>query len=63
MLNLTHEQKIEIIKEARKKIGVSQQGLSELMHLSKRTIQNYEQGNRIIPDYYVSYLKLLVENR
>ena len=39
------------IKEARIAAGLTQQEMSERLGIPKRTIENWEQGNRVPPDY------------
>lgn len=41
----------EKLKEARKGAGLTQQGLSERLEISKRTIEKWENGSRVPPDY------------
>ena len=39
------------IKDLRNKLGLSQQGLSDLLDIPKRTIEDWETGKRKPPDY------------
>lgn len=39
------------IKEAREKAGLSQQKMSDLMQIPKRTIENWESGKTTPPPY------------
>lgn len=39
------------IKEARKKAGLSQARMSEILKIPKRTIENWETGERKPPEY------------
>ena len=39
------------LKEARNAAGISQQGMSDRMLISKRTIEKWETGDRIPPEY------------
>ncbi|MGN0489389.1 MAG: helix-turn-helix domain-containing protein [Ruminococcus sp.] len=39
------------IKEARNKVGMSQQQMSEIMDIPKRTIENWESGKTTPPPY------------
>lgn len=39
------------IKEAREAAGLSQRGMSDLLGIPKRTIQNWETGQRVPPSY------------
>ena len=41
----------ERLKEAREKLGLTQQGLSERLEIPKRTIEKWETGDRVPPDY------------
>lgn len=39
------------IREARISAGLSQQAMSDLMKIPKRTIENWEQGSRKCPEW------------
>lgn len=41
----------EKLKAARDKAGLTQQGLSERLEISKRTIEKWENGSRVPPEY------------
>lgn len=41
----------EKLKQARKDTGLTQQGISERMLISKRTIEKWETGERTPPSY------------
>ena len=39
------------LKEARKSAGISQQAMADKMLIPKRTIEKWETGERVPPDY------------
>ena len=39
------------IKEARQAAGLTQQGMSQLLGIPKRTIENWESGSRVPPEW------------
>lgn len=41
----------EKLRKARAETGLSQQGMADKMLISKRTIENWEAGNRVPPLY------------
>ena len=41
----------EKLKAARKEAGLTQQGMAELMLIPKRTVENWEVGDRTPPPY------------
>ena len=41
----------EKLKEARSRTGWSQQSMADTMLISKRTIEKWEQGERVPPEY------------
>jgi transcriptional regulator with XRE-family HTH domain len=41
----------EQLRQARKEAGLSQQGMADKMLISKRTIENWEAGQRTPPPY------------
>ena len=41
----------EMLKQARKAAGLSQQGMTDRMLISKRTIEKWETGERTPPEY------------
>ena len=45
------EEKMKEIKEARLKAGLTQQKMSELLEIPKRTIEEWEAGRRRCPGY------------
>lgn len=53
----------EKLKQARKDAGLSQQSMSDRMLIPKRTIENWETGDRTPPEYVqrfvINELKLL----
>lgn len=42
---------VEQLKEARGAAGLTQQGMADLMLIPKRTIEEWERGNRTPPPY------------
>lgn len=44
------------IKEARLRAGLTQQQMSDLFQIPKRTIENWEAGDRKPPEYVVSLI-------
>ena len=45
------EEKMKEIKEARLKAGLTQQEMSDLLEIPKRTIEEWEGGRRKCPEY------------
>ena len=43
---VTHKIAVPIVLEARQKTGLSQQQFANILHISKRTLQEWEQGRR-----------------
>lgn len=43
---VTHQIPIPVALEARQKTGLSQQQFANILHISKRTLQEWEQGRR-----------------
>ncbi len=41
----------ELLRKARAEAGISQQGMAERMEISKRTIEKWETGDRVPPQY------------
>lgn len=50
------------IKELRAKTGLSQQAFGDWLHIPKRTIQDWEQGQRTPPPYVVELIAFRVEH-
>jgi DNA-binding transcriptional regulator YiaG len=50
------------IREARTKLGLTQQQLANLTGIPFRTIQNWEGGQRKCPDYVEKLLLFYIEN-
>ena len=50
------------IKSIRKAAGLTQQALSDLLHIPKRTIESWEGGQRIPPDYVINLIKYYLEH-
>ena len=49
--NAVKERKMKEIKAARLKAGLTQQKMSELLEIPKRTIEEWEGGRRKCPEY------------
>ena len=45
------------IKEIRKACGMTQAEMAEMLHIPKRTIENWEGGSREPPDYVVELIQ------
>lgn len=50
------------IKELRKASGLTQQAMSDALHISKRTIEDWETGRRTPPEYVVELIKYYLEH-
>lgn len=48
------------VKEIRVKAGLTQKGLSELTKIPKRTIENWEGGKRVPPNWVLILLEYYV---
>lgn len=44
------------LKEHRSRLGVTQVGLAELLHVPTSTVQNWEQGLRPIPEWAAHHI-------
>ncbi len=51
------------IREARKAAGLTQQGLSDWLGIPKRTIENWEGGQRNCPDWCEAILIKIINNK
>ncbi len=47
---------LKTIKEIRQSTGLSQQKFCDLLHIPKRTLQDWEQGLRQCPEYVVDLI-------
>lgn len=52
----------EKLKQARAKTGMSQQKMSDRMLISKRTIEKWETGERVPPEYVQRFVLNELEN-
>lgn len=50
------------IKELRSQTGLTQQAMSDLLHIPKRTIENWEAGSREPPQYVIDLTKYYFEH-
>lgn len=50
------------IKELRKASGLTQQAMSDALHISKRTIEDWETGRRTPPEYVVELIAYYLEH-
>lgn len=57
------EGKDSIIKEARIKYGLTQEQLSKLTGVPKRSIENWEAGVRKCPDYVTKMIVTMIEQK
>lgn len=53
---------MQTIKELRAKTGLSQQAFGDWLKIPKRTIQDWEQGQRTPPPYVVELIAFRVEH-
>ena len=53
----------EQIKAIRKDHGLTQQGLSDSLNIPKRTIENWEAGVRVPPEYVIELIKTALQAR
>lgn len=53
---------MNIIKQKRTELGMSQQKFSEYTEIPLRTIQDWESGRRKCPDYVLKFLIFYLEN-
>ena len=51
------------IKEIRTASGLTQKAFADLLGIPKRTIENWEGGQRQPPDYIVKLIAFYMENR
>lgn len=52
----------EKLKQARAKTGMSQQKMSDKMLISKRTVEKWETGERVPPEYVQRFVLNELEN-
>ena len=52
----------ERVKQARLAAGLTQQAMSDLMMIPKRTIEEWERGNRVPPPYVQRFVLNELEN-
>ena len=52
---------IELLKAARKQSGMSQSGFAAYFQMSKRTLQEWEQGRRKIPEFVLRLMLYRLE--
>ncbi len=50
------------IKELREMTGLSQAKFSKKYHISKRTLENWEQERRTTPEYVLFLLEAVIKN-
>ena len=53
--------KMNEIREIRKRAGLTQAAFGELLGIPRRTIQNWEGGQRKCPDYVVALIRYRME--
>ena len=49
------------IKKLREKTGLSQKKFADKYYLNVRTLQNWEQGNRVPPDYVPRLIERIIQ--
>lgn len=50
------ERQIAVLKNLRKKLGMNRTEFSQQMGIPLRTVEEWESGNRKMPDYLLRYL-------